>query len=214
MAHFNLDWYFTIVPDQQPNSLDLESKIFNGIERLSEALKSLLWDKAKIHGISPIQIQILLFVDSHSTHLSNVSHLAKEFNVTKATISDAVRVLVTKDLLQRDYSPTDSRRYDLLITKKGSGLVKELSLFATPFMEELSHFSRKELTGFFETLSKLIYRLNQRNVIQVQRSCFNCRYYVGNRENKHHCNLLQTKLRNHELRLDCPEFEQKIGEGS
>ena len=67
--------------------MELESKILNGLERLSEVLKSLLWEKAKIHGISPIQIQILLFVSNHHLDICNVSYLAKEFNVTKATIS-------------------------------------------------------------------------------------------------------------------------------
>ena len=81
--------------------LNLEVKVLNGFERLSEALKSLLWEKAKVHGISPIQIQLLVFISNHKIEICNVSYMAKEFNVTKATISDAVRVLIKKEYLEK-----------------------------------------------------------------------------------------------------------------
>ena len=40
---------------------DISSKIVAGLERISEAFKVLLWEKAKLLGLSPIQIQILIF---------------------------------------------------------------------------------------------------------------------------------------------------------
>jgi len=103
--------------------MKIEAKILNGLERISDVLKSLLWEKAKVYGISPIQIQILLFISDHHQDISNVSYLAKEFNVTKATISDAIRVLINKELLAKDHSPVDRRRYNLQITKKGAKLI-------------------------------------------------------------------------------------------
>ncbi len=48
---------------------ELNSKILNGLERISEAYKSLLWEQAKVYGISPIQIQILLFITDHDMAL-------------------------------------------------------------------------------------------------------------------------------------------------
>ena len=188
--------------------MNLTFKILNGLERLSEALKSLLWEKAKLYGISPIQIQILLFVANHKTEISNVSYLAKEFNVTKATISDAVRELLKKEYLEKDYSPTDNRRYNLLVTPSGEELVTDLAEYASVFHEELSSFDEGELGSIFDTLSKLIYRLNQRGVIQVQRTCYNCKYYDGDKKKKHYCKLLKSKLKAHEIRIDCHEFEE------
>ena len=188
--------------------LQLESKILNGLERLSEVLKSLLWEKAKTYGISPIQIQILLFVSNHHLDICNVSYLAKEFTVSKATISDAVKVLLQKDFLAKDFSPTDNRRYNLTITSEGSKLVNDLSGYAMPISEELEKLRESELIGIFQTITKLIFQLNQRNIIQVQRTCFNCRFYDGNKKNQHFCNFLNTKLMSQEIRLDCGEFEE------
>ncbi|KXX71124.1 MarR family winged helix-turn-helix transcriptional regulator [Flammeovirga sp. SJP92] len=187
--------------------MNIESKIVNGLERLSEALKALLWEKAKTYGISPIQIQILLFVAKHKREICNVSYLAKEFNVTKATISDAVRVLIKKEYLEKDYSPTDNRRYNLLVTSSGEDLVQQLSGYADVFNKELSSFNEQELANIFDTLSKLIFQLNQKGIIQVQRTCYNCKYYSGDKKENHHCNLLNSKLKGDEIRIDCDEFE-------
>ena len=189
--------------------MTLESKILNGLERLSEVFKSLLWEKAKAYGISPIQIQILLFVSEHHDDICNVSYLAKEFGVTKATISDAVRILLKKEFLEKDLSPSDNRRYNLLLTNKGKKIFQELSEYSLPVSNSLTNFNRGELVSLFETVSKLIFQLNQSGIIQVQRTCFNCKHYKGDKKHQHYCNLLNEELKNHDLRLDCPEYEQK-----
>ena len=86
-------------PDQQNN--DLASKTVAALERISQVYRLLLWDHAKDLGLSPIQIQLLIFVGHHKAALCNVSYLAKEFNVTKPTISDAVRVLFQKGTIEK-----------------------------------------------------------------------------------------------------------------
>ncbi|MCG8328518.1 MAG: MarR family transcriptional regulator [Chitinophagales bacterium] len=189
--------------------MELQSKIVAGLERISEVFKSLLWEKAKVYGISPIQIQILLFVSNHSSNLCNVSYLAKEFNLTKPTISDAVRVLLKKGLLEKDFSPSDNRRYNVQLSSGGVQLVGELSDYASPVLQILEHIDEEEMKQIYGTLSRLIYQLNQKGIIQVQRSCFGCRYYKGDKKGTHFCSLLDKKLAGPEIRLDCPEFESK-----
>ena len=188
--------------------MTLESKIIGGLERLSEVFKTLLWEKAKVHGLSPIQIQILLFVRKHSVELCSVSHLAKEFNLTKATISDAVKVLINKNLLEKDFTPADNRRYNLLITRQGENLTQDLLDYSEAISKALSYLDDREHSTLYQVLTKLIYRLNQLGVIQVQRTCFNCRYYNGNKTTHHFCNLLEKPLATTDIQLDCPEFEE------
>lgn len=187
--------------------MEFESKILNGLEKLSEVLKSLLWEKAKVHGISPIQIQILLFVSKHPLDICNVSYFAKEFSITKATVSDAVKILLKKQLLEKDLSPTDKRRYNLFTTDKGKELILDISEYSLPILDSLTNFNQKELSLFFEKISKLILNLNQTGIIQVQRSCYNCSNYLGNKKNQHFCTLLNINLENYNLKLDCPDFQ-------
>lgn len=190
--------------------MKIEAKILNGLERIADVLKSLLWEKAKVYGISPIQIQILLFVSDHRQDIANVSYLAKEFSVTKATISDAIKVLINKDLLTKDYSPIDRRRYNLLTTKKGNKLIKDLSLYSRPLSNSMDHLSVKEKEDLFKSISKLIFQLNRIGIIQVQRTCYNCRHYKGDKSNKHYCKLLEQKLKAQDLRLDCEDFVELL----
>src|SRR5690606_41608464 len=103
---------------------DLTSKIVVGLERISEVFKSLLWEQAKALGLSPIQIQIMIFIAYHKDELCNVSHLAKEFSITKATISDAVRVLEVKQLINKKYGTSDGRRYTIPLSEEGLKLVE------------------------------------------------------------------------------------------
>lgn len=189
--------------------MELQTKIIAGLERIGDVFKTLLWQKAKVHGISPIQIQILLFVASHNSALCNVSYLAKEFNVTKPTISDAVKVLLKKDFVGKDNSPLDSRRYNLVLSPAGKQLVEELLDYTIPVATTLENINEQELKSFFATLTKIIYELNKKAIIQVQRTCFGCRFYEGNQQDEHYCKLLSQKLKMQDIRLDCLEFEEK-----
>ncbi|MCH2196106.1 MarR family winged helix-turn-helix transcriptional regulator [Kordia sp.] len=189
-------------------SQDVSSKIVTGLERISEVFKLLLWKKAKHIGLSPIQIQILVFVAFHKSELCNVSHLAKEFNITKPTISDAIKVLLKKEMIFKDHSPTDQRSYTIQLTDVGKDIVAETNDFAAPLKAQVDSFDETQLNGFFDTLSSLIYKLNQSELLTVQRTCYACRFYQKN-DNNDYCNLLQATLKSHDIRIDCPEFEEK-----
>ena len=196
----------TFNPAQQEK--DISSKIVAGMERVSEVFKVLLWEKAKLVGLSPIQIQILIFIAFHKRELCNVSHLAKEFNVTKPTVSDAIKVLDKKGMIIKDYSSSDSRSYSITLSELGTDVVSQTYDFSNPLKKQIDGFSQSELESLFGTLSQLIYKLNRNGIISVQRTCYGCKFYEKNNENDY-CNLLQKELLNNEIRLDCPEFEEK-----
>src|SRR5687767_3898697 len=94
--------------DINKNSLDY--KIVAGLERIALVYRTLLWEESKKFGLSPIQIQILIFTDSHRLP-ATVSYLAEEFNVTKPTISDAVKSLLEKKLVIKIADKIDSRSF-------------------------------------------------------------------------------------------------------
>lgn len=184
----------------------LNHKIIIALERVSEAFKVLLWDKAKLYGLSPIQIQVLLFIAHHKSELCNVSYLAKEFNLTKPTISDAIKALNLKGYVEKEYSSIDSRSYTLLLSESGQALIQSLSTYSQPLGRVLNNHEPKDLDALYTTLTKLIFQLNQNGILNVQRTCFGCKFY-SKTEDSHFCTLLQEQLLAVEVRLDCPEFE-------
>ena len=195
--------------NQKNQEENISSKIVVGLQRISEAFKVLLWQKAKEFGVSPIQIQILIFIENHKEQYCNVSYLAKEFNLTKPTISDAIKVLEKKGMIVKDYSSSDSRSYTIFLSDLGKNTVFKNDDFVNPIYSEIQKISPNEQENLFATLSSLIYKLNQKDILTVQRTCFACKYYSKN-NNQHHCGLLQKELLNSEIRLDCKEFETAL----
>ncbi len=184
---------------------DLTNKIVAGLERISEAFKVLLWEKAKALGLSPIQIQILIFIAYHKMEFRNVTHLSKEFNVTKPTISDAVRVLINKGFIEKIFPSSDSRSYAVQLTDGGKHIVSETENFALPLKTQLKNTDPSDLNSLFKTISKLIYQLNKSGVLTVQRTCYACNFHQKIQDIDY-CNLLEKELLNSEIRIDCPEF--------
>ncbi|MFM9838707.1 MAG: MarR family winged helix-turn-helix transcriptional regulator [Cyclobacteriaceae bacterium] len=196
MSVFKLD-------DQNSN---LDKKIVAGLERLSQVFRILLWEKAKEHGLSPIQIQLLIFIKHHSQDKSTVSYLAREFNLTKPTISDAIKVLEQKKIIKKSIDANDTRSYTIQLTAAGIKIVSETEDFANPLTEIVSKSKQVDKLVLWESIYSLISQLNKLQIISVQRTCFNCKHYSMKNKNPF-CSLLEQKLQVQDIRIDCEEFE-------
>ncbi len=181
-------------------------KIINGLERISKAFRVLLWKESKLYKISPIQIQLLLFCGTHKKEALKVSFLAKEFDLTKATVSDSIKVLLKKELLVKKIDPKDSRSFTVQLTKQGKEIAAKTSGFTSVLNESIDAFSEIEKGVFLEQLIQLIYQLNQKDVIATQRMCLTCFNYKKD-GNSHYCNLMKKELKKPDLRIDCNEHQ-------
>ncbi|OSY87948.1 MarR family transcriptional regulator [Tenacibaculum holothuriorum] len=199
MSSFNLK--------KQENNIDY--KIVVALERISEAFKVLLWKESKENSLSPIQIQILIFLLFHSEEKCKVSYLANEFNLTKATISDSIRVLHKKELITKIYSETDSRSYTIQLSSKGRKIAEKSAYFTSSIEKPIQQFSKEQKEIVFSSLVQMIKSLNTSGVITLQRMCFTCTNYKL-QNNQHFCSLLQSNLHDSELRIDCQDHVLKV----
>lgn len=188
---------------------NVNRKIISGLERVSKAFRVLLWEESKRYKISPIQIQILIFCGSHKKENLTVSFLATEFDLTKATISDSIKVLLKKELLAKAINTKDSRSFIVQLTTKGKEIVEKTSGFTSVLNESIDFLSPLEKGVFLNQLMQLIYQLNQKDIISTQRMCLTC-YHYKKEGNIHYCNLMEKQLKNIELRIDCDEHQKLI----
>lgn len=184
----------------------IESKIVVALERVSEAFRVLLWNESKEISLSPIQIQLLIFLLFHSGEKRKVSYLADEFNMTKATISDSLKILFQKELIYKEKDESDTRSFTIELTTKGLEAAKRLSLFANRMEQPLDKLSNTQKEVMLNGLLTLISNLNKAGIITLQRMCFTCSHYQLNNK-EHYCNLLQAVLYEKDIRIDCPEHE-------
>ncbi len=185
----------------------IEYKIVVALERISEAFRVLIWEISKESGLSPIQLQILIFLLYHPEEKRKVSFLANEFHLTRPTISDAVRLLYQKKLIHKEIETHDKRSYIIHLTEKGSTIAKKASVYAQKISQSIHPLSNYDKSQMLHHLLQAIYHLQQAKVIHPQRMCFTCRFYQ--KENRHHfyCQFLQQQLPLDQLRVDCAEHQ-------
>jgi DNA-binding MarR family transcriptional regulator len=187
-----------------------EGRIVAALERISQAFRVLLWNEGKELSLSPIQIQILIFLLHHSEEKRKVSYVADEFNMTKATVSDAVKSLEEKGLIKKKYEQHDTRSFIIHLTKKGNDLAGRTSLFAKEIQSPIDKLHADDKENLLLALMGIIRHLNKAGVITIQRMCVTCSHYQpGTQRQEHFCRLLNMRLEASELRIDCPEHELK-----
>lgn len=185
-----------------------ESKIITSLERISQAFRVLLWQESKEYSLSPIQVQVLIFLLYHSSEKRKVSYLADEFNMTKATISDTVKTLEQKELITKEFEPQDTRSYIISLTEKGSDIALRTSLFTQEIRTPIDKMNPEDKQKMLLHLMEIIRYLNKSGVITIQRMCMTCAFYKSDNGQNHFCSLLNQELNIKDLRMDCPEHEQ------
>jgi DNA-binding MarR family transcriptional regulator len=190
---------------------NVDYKIVAALEKISEVFRVLLWTEAKEHKLSPIQMQLLIFIKYHNSDKQRrIASMAREFNLTKATISDSIKVLEQKGLIKRSDDILDSRSFNFSLTDQGMKLTGMIENFTLPLDGAIATLSPQQKEQFLTSVLDLIYRLNQNGIISTQRMCYTCFYYSGDRQQTHYCNLMQKALAIDELRIECPEHKTNV----
>lgn len=189
-----------------------DAKIVAALERLSRVFRLLLWEEAEPRNLSPLQIQILVFLRHHGASLRRVGQLAAEFQVTPATVSDAVATLESKGLLRKKTAESDRRVSILELTEEGESHGDALSGWAEIVRHHLEATPEEDRETVLEFLLELIASLQRAGLISVARMCVTCRFF-GRDEgpgeaSPHFCHLLEKPLATGDLRIDCPEHEE------
>ncbi|WP_245958906.1 MarR family winged helix-turn-helix transcriptional regulator [Meiothermus luteus] len=183
----------------------MQDRLAGALERLAQAQRVLWWLKAEPLGLSPTQAQILLHLGRRPTE--RIGELAEVFDLTPATVSEAVRSLEAKGLLRRVPAP-DRRSRGLELTEKGKALVGSLGDWNQPLREALDGLSSEEQGMLYQCLLRLLASLVEAGVVTVGRMCLLCQHFCPAAAplEAHFCGLLKRPLEPLELRLDCPEF--------
>lgn len=196
--------------DLEHQNSSIESRIVASLERVSQAFRVLLWNESKEFALSPIQVQVLIFLLHHSGEKRKVSYLADEFNMTKATISETIKTLEQKQLIKKEYEQHDTRSYIIHLTKKGNDIAAQTSLFTKQIQVPIDKLHSNDKENLLLSLLDIIHHLNKSGIITIQRMCFTCHFYKANKNGQEHfCGLLNTKLADGDLRIDCAEHKQK-----
>ncbi len=188
--------------------MELDRQITNSLEKLIQVQRILLWDIAKKENLSPIQIQFLIFINNHSDKLRRVSGLAEEFDLTKATVSDAVSNLVEKGLIKKIKTEEDKRSYLLELTPEGKNIAIKITNWDERLTESIGKIPENQKVYICQFLIELIKSLFDDGVINVARLCLTCaNIKPGSSDEPNQCSLTGRLFFNNEINIDCDNFE-------
>ncbi len=196
--------------DTEKQHHNLDSKIIVAFEKISEVYRVLQWSQAQENKISPIQLQILVFIKYHTPEKCKVGYMARDFNITKATISDSVKTLLSKGYLNKVVDTSDTRSFTLSLTSEGEKLASKVEHYTHELKAPLLDLDASKKEVLFDSLTELIYKLQRNGIIDVQRMCFTCTNYEGDKNAAHYCKLMKTELTKNALRMDCPEHLEVV----
>lgn len=195
-----------------PAATELDGKLAAALERTSHSLRALLWDQATRHGLSPMQVQLLLRLAHEPAERRRVGVLASELDVKAPTVSDAVAALRRKGLVETIAVEGDRRGRVLALSASGRKVAATLRAWQRPVADHLDGVDPAHKAQTLALLLDLMGALRRDGVIGVARICPTCRFFRRDAHPgdaaPHHCALLDSPMALADLRVDCAEHEQ------
>lgn len=183
------------------------AKIVELVDRLSRIAHSLQFAE----GLNPAQWEALRFVARANRNSCSPGTLSEFMGSTKGTVSQTLKALENKGLINRSRKPEDRRAVDITVTPAGLALVEKDPL--GQIHDALSPCSEVEQLGVVAGLERLVGIVQKQQNIPEFGPCLNCTHYkpeacsetnsVGCR-----CGVSGELFSSFELEKICADFSQ------
>ncbi|MEV7990957.1 MarR family winged helix-turn-helix transcriptional regulator [Streptomyces sp. NPDC086077] len=201
----------TDVPGMPPHE-----QLMVGLTRLGQALRISSYRNAGPYRLSPLQADILTLL-AGDPRPRRQSELTRTLASTAPTISDAVKTLTAKELVERRRDPADARAVTLTLTGAGRAEAERLVRLPEEFAEAMDTLTADDLAAMLRGASSMIRSLQDSKAIPVSRMCLTCDHFRPEAhpgtDRPHHCAFVDNAFGDAELRLDCPDHAEVAGPG-
>jgi DNA-binding MarR family transcriptional regulator len=202
--------YYTF-PDLKTMS-KIDSTIISVLEKLSQVQRTLMWEMGKKEKLSPVQIQFLQYIHKHPEKLCTVSQIARDFDLTKATVSDAISTLESKNMISKSVGEEDRRSYTLALTTEGKKTAKRIAKWSDLLRKQIETFPEDEKENVLRFLMELVKSLFDAGAINIPRLCILCGNFHRNAEPEsdrpHYCSFTGNYVSESELTAGCSTFKE------
>lgn len=189
---------------------DVPAKVAAALERIARATAVLDRREARAHGLSSVQLRVLLQLVAGPPERRRPGALAREFDVSAASMSDSIAALERKGMLRRERAGNDGRGVALRATVRGRRLTERMRAVTRPVEDAVADLPAGEQVALMRSLFAVIADLRRQGAVTVARMCVTCAHFrpgVRDGRRPHHCALLDMRLGESDLRADCAEHE-------
>lgn len=139
---------------------DLTVPIVSGLEKISHSIQLLLKDQAAEHGLSSLQVRMLLYILQAEIPVTSTM-LAREFGLSRATISVALKPVVQKELVQKRADPADSRSAIIELTDWGRGIAHVAGFYQEPLRKIVALITGEEKEILLRNIEGIVGKLQE-----------------------------------------------------
>ncbi len=173
---------------------------------LLERLSRLMTTDSHAEDLLPVQWESIRFIDRANRFSKSAGALTAYLGLTKGTVSQTIKALENKGLVEKVSDSHDRRKVHLALTQKGKSLLKKdpLAMVASD-IKALSKVNQRNLDVAAASLLQARLVAKKR---QPFGQCRDCRYFASKHKNgnPHYCLLLEEQLEEFEADAIC--FEQ------
>jgi DNA-binding MarR family transcriptional regulator len=191
--------------------LSPEHQLLAGLARLGQAIRIEAWRNAGPHNLSPLQADIIAHLDAGGRPRRQ-GELVQALASTPPTVSDAVKVMRGKGLVEGTRDPTDARVVLVRLTDEGQAEAQRLSIASVTLTDAIATLSGPDFASMLRSTTAIMRELQARHAIPISRMCLTCRFFEPSAhqddpDRPHHCHFVDAPFGDAELRVVCPDHQ-------
>jgi DNA-binding MarR family transcriptional regulator len=179
--------------------------IYDYLERLANLLRTDSRRSGAAFGLQPVQLEALHYLSICNRYSDTPMAVTDYLGQTKGTVSQTLKVLESKGLIEKSIDPDDRRMMHLSLTASGRKILGQ-SIPPPQLVKACGQLDRQDHDAIIDALRTLLHTLQQANSLKSFGVCETCRYNQA-KGNSYHCGLTGEALSKQDIGLICREHE-------
>jgi DNA-binding MarR family transcriptional regulator len=176
------------------------------LERLASLLRTEARNMLFEHGLQPIQFEALHYLSICNRYSDTPMGVTEYLGQTKGSVSQTLKVLEKKGLIEKTPDQGDKRVAHISLTKAGRHRVN--SILPSPLLASASkQLSKKDATSIDASLRNLLKSIQQANNSKTFGQCATCSHNIKLSRDEYMCGLTKEALSSQDIELICREHE-------
>ncbi|QPJ62956.1 MAG: MarR family transcriptional regulator [Candidatus Nitronauta litoralis] len=179
---------------------------YDYIERISSFFRSEIRLAGIDYDLHPIQLNALFYLHRCNRYSDTHQGVSDYFGLTKGTVSQTLKSLESKGLIQKKKDMADGRVFHLKVTSEGIKVIEKFLPTQTgeKALKKLPERTQKQL---LENLRLLLQAMQKSNAMRPFGICRNCRFNQKKGAGRYFCGLTEEALSRTDIELLCREYE-------
>lgn len=176
------------------------------LERLASLLRSESRNRLFEYGLQPVHFEALYYLSICNRYSDTPMAVTEYLGQTKGSVSQTLKVLEKKSLLDKTTDVSDKRVTHMSITKKGRKLIDKV-LPSSALEMAGGQLTQSERVKINDSLRTLLTSMQRANGHKSFGQCSGCRYNIKHGLGDFFCGLTEEPLSTADTQLICREHE-------